>query len=405
MNYEVNKCPITDSELRFEYLDLGLQPIVNNLNNNIEESLTCPKYPLAIQLFEESKLSSLTYEIDPKILYEYYLYKSGTSQPYIEHCREMFEFVNYYLHLDESDLVLDIGGNDGTLLTTFKQIIPSLNVINIDASYNLTIESNLKGIPSICGFWGTDLAKQVNKKFELITTTNCFQHTAYINDFVEAIKMSLTPRGIWCLEFPYWKNSLETNQFDQIYHEHIYYYLLSPLKLLLDKHGLEIIKAVPYPIHGGTLRILIAHKGTWTPCNSVEQTLEKEKFEKEDYIAWGKRMKEHIIKSRDFLLGLKSQGYKIAGFGAAAKGCIYLNAMGINYEQIDYIIDDTDIKQNKFMPGLGIEVLNREILKTTNPDYILILAHNFADYIMGSLRKDGYKGKFILLIPEIKECE
>lgn len=407
-NYKsINKCPITGDNKKVIYLDLGLMPLVNNLNNTREESLNCSKYPLTVQLFEQSKLSSLTVEIEPNILYQHYLYKSGISQPYIEHCEEMFMFVDVYLNLNENHKILDIGGNDGTLLKTFLKKKPLLDVLNIDASENLTAEAKESGIPSINGFWGIKLAKEINTKFKLITTTNCFQHTVPIESFVEGISISLDKFGIWCLEFPYWKTSIETGQFDQVYHEHIYYYLIKPLSLLFDKYNLRIIKAIKYPIHGGTVRLLITHKGelgeAFQPCGGVQKLIDEEKFSIEDYISWGNKIQNNILESKKFILSLKNKGYKIAGFGAAAKGCTYLNAAKINYDIVDYIIDDTDIKQGKFVPGTGIEIVSREKLKTHPVDYIIILAHNFSDYIIKLLKQNGYKGKFIILLPEIKE--
>lgn len=408
-NYKViNQCPITGDDKSVVYLDLGMMPLVNNLNNTKEESLNCPKYPLAVQIFEKSKLSTLTVGVNPDILYSHYLYKSGVSQPYIDHCKEMFWFVDHYTMLTEKDHVLDIGGNDGTLLKTFLQTKSYLNVLNVDASANLTLEAEQNGIPSINGYWGADLAKKLNKKFKLITTTNCFQHTPPIEDFVEGISLSLDKFGIWCLEFPYWKTGVETNQFDQIYHEHVYYYLVEPLIELFKKHNLRIIKAVQYPIHGGTMRLLITHIGevgkAYQPCDySIPPTLKNENLTVNDYINWGKNIKDSIEESKQFIMSLKHKGYKIAGFGAAAKGCTYLNAAGINFNQIDYIIDDTNLKQGKFIPGIGVEVVSREVLNTNPPDYIIILAHNFSEYIINSLKQDGYKGKFIVLLPEIKE--
>jgi hypothetical protein len=407
-NYKIiEKCPITGNKESIVYLDLGLMPLVNNLNNTKEESLNCSRYPLAVQLFKESGLSSLTAEIDPNILYQHYLYKSGISQPYIDHCKEMFWFVDYYLQLKETDNILDIGGNDGTLLKTFLENKPFLKVLNIDASENLTKEAKENGIPSINDYWGAELAKKLGKKFKLITTTNCFQHTAPIDSFVEGISVSLDKFGIWCLEFPYWKTSIETNQFDQVYHEHVYYYLVNPLTKLLDKYNLQVIKSVSYPIHGGTMRLLISHKDemgkAWQPCQfSIPQILAAEKFTTEDYTKWGENIKNNIGKSKEFILSLKDKGAKIAGFGAAAKGCIYLNAAGIDYTMIDYIVDDTNIKQGKFVPGTGIEIVSREKLKSNPVDYTIILAHNFSDYIIKSLKQDGYKGKFILFLPKIE---
>jgi hypothetical protein len=403
----MEKCPITGDSDKIVYFNLGNIPLVNNLNDTKEESLTCPKYPLAVQLFKKSSLSTLTVEINPDILYQHYLYKSGVSLPYTEHCEEMFWFVDSYLHLKETDNVLDIGGNDGTLLKTILKKKPYLNVLNIDASENLTKEAESNGIPSLNAYWGKDIAKKLDKKFKLITTTNCFQHTAPIDSFVEGIAMSLDKFGIWCLEFPYWKTSIQTNQFDQVYHEHIYYYLLQPLKILLEKFGLRMIHCLEYPIHGGTLRLLISHKGelgkAWQPCDAAIDKFSNEEISlsNDSYIKWGEKTQDYINQCKDFILDLKAKNKTIAGFGAAAKGCIFLNAMGVNHEHIDYIIDDTNLKQGKFIPGTGIPVVGREVLKNSpQPDYIIILAHNFAEYIIKSLNSE-FKGKYIILSPKI----
>ena len=399
-------CPITGKENAIEYFNLGNLPLVNNLCYSRHESLTCSRYPLAVQYFPDSELSTLTHVINPDILYTNYTYKSGVSYPYIEHCEEMFQFLNIYLQLKAGDSVLDIGGNDGTLLKTFLSLKPGLDVLNIDASKNLTDLAIKNGVQSLNVFWNSDTASKVNRRFKLIVTTNCFQHTEPIESFVEGISVSLEKFGIWCLEFPYWKTSLETNQFDQVYHEHVYYYTLRPLVKLFEKYNLRIIKAVKYPIHGGTMRLLVTHIGevgkALQPCSySIPAILETEKIGLEEYLRWGKDIKLHIQRSRDFILDLKKKGKRIAGFGAAAKGCIYLNAMEITDEHIDYVVDDTNLKQGKYIPGTGIKVVDRSALKVQPPDYVLILAHNFAEYIIKSLALE-IKAKFIILLPRIK---
>ena len=407
----INTCPISNTNDSIIYLRLGNMPLVNNLNASREESMSCTKYPLSVQVFKDSGLSSLTLEIDPNILYSIYYYRSSVSQPYIDHCKEMFNFVDHYLDLQENDSVLDIGGNDGTLLKSFLEKKNYLDVLNIDASTNLIEESIKNNINSINAFWNLDLAKKINKKFRLITTTNCFQHTLDINSFVNAISISLDKFGIWCLEFPYWKNTVETNQFDQVYHEHIYYYLIKPISILLEKYNLRIIKVTKHDIHGGTIRLLISHIGDlgqeWQPCHySIPEILKLESnLTVDKYIEWGSSIEKTIKTCREYILNIKTKNKKIVGFGAAAKGCIFLNSQGLDYNHINYVIDDTDTKQNKFIPGTGIQILSRDILKQDNPDYILLLAHNFSEYIIKSLKYYGYIGKFIVLLPEIKEIE
>ncbi len=400
---QVTNCPITNDSERFTYIDLGDMPLVNNLCDTKEESLDCKKYPLAVQYFPKSKLSCLTENVDPNLMFSQYSYKSGVVKAYADHCKEMFWFVDTYLNLTQNDNVLDIGGNDGTLLHSFLQKKPYLNVLNVDASTNLTQLSRERGVPALNAFWGVETAKTLDKKFKLITSTNVFQHTPPIADFAEAISLSLDYKGIWCLEFPYWKTNMETKQFDQIYHEHVYFYLVKPLKQLFEKFGLEIIKAVKYPIHGGTLRLLISKKGDWDVCNGVDKIIKEEEIITEDYYKqWGQTISSHISYCNIFLNNLKQNNKNIIGFGAAAKGCIFLNSAKIDDTILDVVIDDTDLKQNKFIPGTGIQIKDRTYLKENKVDYILILAHNFKDVIIESLRNDGYDGEFIVLFPNVE---
>lgn len=403
---EVTNCPITGDSDRFTYIDLGLMPLVNNLSLTREESINCKKYPLTVQHFRKSKLSCLTENVDPNLMFSQYAYKSGVVKAFAKHCEEMYGFVNAYLSLKAGDKVLDIGGNDGTLLQTFLKKNSELDVLNVDASENITKLSEAKGVPTYNAFWGVETAKKLNKKFRLITSTNVFQHTPPIVDFVEAISMSLDKFGIWCLEFPYWKTNMETKQFDQIYHEHVYFYLIEPLKQLVEQFGLRIIKVVPQSIHGGSLRLLISHTGplgeAWQPCSYVDKFINDEQSITENYYKdWGYTIQNHIVDCTVFLKMLKIANANIVGFGAAAKGCIFLNSANIDHTILDVVIDDTDLKQEKFIPGTGIQIKSREYLKNNKPDYILILAHNFKDVIIESLRKDGYDGKFIILFPTI----
>lgn len=401
----VNTCPITGQTDSITYLDLGMMPLVNNLNSTREESLECQRYPLKINYYTDSKLSMLSHIVSPDVLFKNYFYKSSTSQPYIDHCRTMFNHVSSFVTLNRDDVVLDIGGNDGTLLFEFwKSSITPIWPINVDPS-NLSQLSDLKKIETHREMWSSATAPRIMKKrkAKIITSTNVFQHLEDIRDFVSAIRDSLDDEGIWCLEFPYWKKDLETNQYDQTYHEHIYYYLVTPLNDLFMQEGLKIIDISEQNIHGGTLRLIIKKKDHDIIDPIVSSYILNEiKFDKNFYMDWGNRTNLHIQDCQSFLDILKMCKNKIAGFGAAAKGCTFLNSCKLNYETISYVVDDTDLKQGKYIPGTGIEIVNRNRLIIDPPDYVLILAHNFSDYIMKSL-KPIYRGKFLVMFPTIQE--
>lgn len=400
----IDKCPITDSTESIEYFSLGNIPLVNNLCETKEQSFAADKFPLTLNYYPQSGLTSLNFAVDGNLLFSHYLYKSSVNKPYIEHCKTMFNHIQQYISVTDGTRFIDIGGNDGTLLHTFKSVTDKqILVLNVDPSKNLAEVSIEQGIPVLNEFFGIESILPYKNQIDVITSTNVFQHLKDIDSFVKAVEIALTDNGIWVLEFPYWLNSMLTDQFDQIYHEHMYYHTVAPLKLLMEKNGLRIVNVTEQNIHGGTLRLVITkNESSHISDKTIELFLQRESLYGIDfYKEWGTHIQECIEKSRNYLLDLKSQGKKIYGFGAAAKGCIYLNAMKVDNTIIDLVIDDTDLKQGKFVPGTGIEIVDRNILQTNPPDYVLILAHNFKDYIIESL-SETYSGKFIVLIPEIK---
>jgi cyclopropane fatty-acyl-phospholipid synthase-like methyltransferase len=399
---EIKECPITGDENPIKYFDLGNIPLVNNLSLTKDESFNVEKFKLNINYYMQSGLSSLDFAVDPELLFSHYLFKSGVNIPYHKHCKSMFSFIEDYVTIKNGTKIVDIGGNDGTLLDAFRgQTDKNLDMLNIDPSKNLTEICRNRGIPTINNFFTLELSNTIDGKFDIVTSTNVFQHLKDINSFVRGVFNILKDDGVWILEFPYWIHDMKTNQFDQIYHEHMYYHSIKPIKLMMIKHGLKIVNISKQNIHGGTLRLVICKESSKLEKDFTIECFSQfeKKYGLEYHIEWGMRIKEQIDKSKKFIKNLKNDGNIIYGFGAAAKGCIYLNAMELTDNDIEYIIDDTDIKQGKFVPGTGIEIVSRKILTKNKPDYILILAHNFADYIIESLR-DEYDGKFIVLIPE-----
>jgi hypothetical protein len=398
---KIENCPITGSGKSIEYLNLGNVPLVNNLCATREESFACQKYPLAIQLFPESNLTCLTEYVNKDNLFLNYLYRSGVNKPYLTHCARMYDYLSRLIDFKDKDLVIDIGGNDGSLLIEFRKENRNLHYVNIDCSESF-IEIN-KDVrieylnEYFCG------ETQLPYKAKLITSTNVFQHTEAIRSFVQGVERNLSNEGVWCLEFPYLLTTLANDNYDQIYHEHIYYYRLGNIIDLLKQEGLRVINVSYHDMHAGTLRVLsVKESSLRQPDSTILSFLNLERTLTEEYcIKWGKRTQEKIKTYKEFIIKLKSEGKSIACFGAAAKGCVFLNSCEIDYGMVKFIIDDTPYKQGKFVPGTGLEVVSRDILKTEKIDYLLILAHNFKDYIIESL-KNQYSGKFIVMFPDIK---
>jgi len=398
---KITKCPITGSNKSVPYLDLGNVPLVNNLCETKEESLSVEKFPLAIQFFPESKLTCLTDVVNKDDLFLNYLYRSGVNKPFLDHCAGMYDYLSRIMILGNNDIIADIGGNDGSLLVEFRKENRNPHYINVDCSKSFIEDNEKLGIEYVNEYFDKDT--QLPYKARLITSTNVFQHTEPIRSFVKGIERNLTNEGIWCLEFPYILTTLANDNYDQIYHEHVYYYCLQNIIDLLDQEGLRVVNVSYHDMHAGTLRVLSAKKSSIRqPDSTIQSFLNLEKTLTEEYcVKWGKRAKEKIQEFQYFIHKILSQGKSIVGFGAAAKGCVFLNSCEIDFNMIPFIIDDTPFKQCKYIPGTGIQVVSRDILKDMQPDYILILAHNFKDYIIESL-KDQYSGKFIVMFPDIK---
>jgi ubiquinone/menaquinone biosynthesis C-methylase UbiE len=374
-------------------LDLGTQPLVNNLCSSREESLSAKRYPLKAE-YQEDLTIHLDTEISPDILYKNYLYHSGVSKPYIEHCKKMFESIQ---HLN-TDVVIDVGGNDGTLLKTFKQQSNQFErLINVDASESFQKQNEDAGIEYICGFFNEEISLP---KANIITSTNVFQHTANIRSFVRGVQRHLDTNGVWVLEFPYTLTTLLTLQFDQFYHEHYYYWLLTPLQKLFHEYGLKIVDISEQNIHGGTMRLWIAKESSSFPVAKSLEDYKRKEFEL-SLSTFDLNVKKYVDKSKDFILNLHG---KTAFFGAAAKGCVFLNALEISVHNMpdSYVIDDTTEKQGLFFPGTGFEICNRQTLVDKPVDNIIILAHNFKDHIVKSLREFNFEGNIITMLPSVE---
>lgn len=398
---KIEQCPISGSEESKEYLNLGNVPLVNNLCTTREESLSCQKFPLAIQFFPQSSLTSLTEVVSRDGLFLNYLYRSGVNQPYLDHCVRMYDYLTKYIDFQAMDLVVDIGGNDGSLLVEFRKENRTLLYINVDCSKSfIEINQNL-GLQYICEYF--DENTRLPSKAKLITSTNVFQHLKEIRSFVRGVQRNLSNEGVWCLEFPYILTTLANDNYDQVYHEHVYYYCLKNIIDLLDQECMKVINVSYHDMHAGTLRVLSVKKSSRRqPDDTIDSFLNLEKTLTLEYCTkWGERTHQKIMMFQEFIAKIITEGKTIACFGAAAKGCVFLNTCGIDYTMVRFIIDDTPFKQGKFVPGTGIEVVSRSVLKDNHIDYILILAHNFRDYIIESL-KDQYSGKYIVMFPDIK---
>jgi len=315
-----------------------------------------------------------------------------------------------FKHL-KSNTIIDIGGNDGTLLKTFKRLEEDGNksnkenqqkrYINVDVSDSFQSINNKLGIEYYKAFFSDELNLP---KADIIISTNVFQHTKNIDIFLKGISKFLN--GVWILEFPYTLRTLEKIYFDQFYHEHFYYWLITPLEKLFKMYGLKIIYITENTMQGGSIRIWLTNKQPSSPeiIDVINSYKEKESILNLDL--FNSRVKKKI---QDDIKYIKELNGKTIFFGAAAKGVVYLNALGITSKTMpnSYVIDDTIEKQGLYIPGTGLKIYSRNKLSKDDVDNIIILSHNYYDYIVNSLRNDmslelSNKCKIMTMFPAIQ---
>jgi cyclopropane fatty-acyl-phospholipid synthase-like methyltransferase len=403
---EVTCCRICGSADLLGYLDLGLLPLANNLASSARDAKEMRRYPMQVQYCRDCSLSQLTVVIDPREMFSNYAYRSSISKTYVEHCRAMARSLRDSLGLEQGDLVVDIAGNDGALLAVFKDEL-GVRVVNVDPAGNLAAIAEAQGVPTITSFWGAEAADQViaeHGRPDLITATNVFAHVDDVRGFVLAAKNCLAENGTLMLEFPYAVDFIEHREFDTIYFEHLSYVLLEPVRRLAESLGMVVFDVQKQDIHGGTIRVFIGNKGRHAIQPSVAEFIAKEEDEGYHatavYEAWNTEIDELIADLVQQITALKKSGATVAAFAASAKGNTLLNACGFDSDTVDYIVDDTPEKIGRYSPGTGIPIVSRQVLAESPPDYLLILAWNFAkDIITSTGDFSAAGGKYILPIP------
>ncbi len=402
----VSKCRVCGNHDLTKYLDLGMLPLANNLADSAQEAIDMERFPMQVLYCRECSLSQLSVVIDPSALFSHYTYRSSINKGYVRHCRKMARSVKSMLHLEASDLVVDVAGNDGTLLVEFRDEL-GIDVVNVDPAENIAEISEKRGIETITKFWSKDVAQEIIEKHDrpkLITATNVFAHVDDVRGFLAAARHCLHAEGALLLEFPYAMDFINNREFDTIYFEHLSYVLIRPVVRLAAMEGLQLFDVQKHDIHGGTVRVFLGFEGVWEVQKSVQTFLEKEKqsgfHDVAIYREWSTEIDALIEDLAAQLRKLKRAGAKIAAFAASAKGNTLLNACRLDGAIVDYIVDDTPEKIGKYSPGTGIPIVDRSVLSGEPPDYLVILAWNFAREIIEST--SGFGGKYIIPIPAFK---
>lgn len=404
------KCRNCSHEIPNYFLSLGNSPLSNSYLSKEALSKYEVFYPLDVYFCDKCYLVQIgEFEKADKIFSEEYAYYSSYSKSWLEHCKKYTENVIERFSLNKSSFVLEIASNDGYLLQYFKE--KNIRVLGVEptGTAKTAIE---KGIETDITFFNTEYAKNLSKKDNLpnlIICNNVLAHNPNINDFVQGLKISLKEDGIITIEFPHLLSLLNENQFDTIYHEHFSYFSLYSSINLFKKYDLEIFDVEELSTHGGSLRLYIKHKedNSKEISINVSNILKKEDSFGIREISTYNQFNEKVQKvKRDFLkilIKLKEENKKIIGYGAPAKGNTLLNYCGIREDFIDFTVDMSPAKQNKYLPGTHIAINHPDIIKDYKPDYIVILPWNIKDEIIQQLEyTKEWNCKLIIPIPNLE---
>lgn len=415
INHDVNPgvldyCQITGSKNLFEAIDLGFQPSAGALLR--DDSFNDPEvyYPLRLLICPESGLGQLDHVVDGNTLFTNtnYVYRTGISAPLRDHMELITYEVIAKTHTPPKSLCVDVGANDGTLLSFFQKY--GMKVIGVEPTNMAKVAEKENNIKTIQKFFTEAVAKDIVKehgKAKIITFTNVFAHMATLGEVMRGVSALLDKDGTMVAESQYLLDVFEGNQFDEIYHEHVRIYSLKSLVKLFQYYGMEVFDAKRVRTREGSIRVYAGWKGKHPISPEVKEILKLEEkvglFKPE---AWAK-FKERVEKSRDQFLELahrvKREGLKLVADSCPTRGVVLVNYYGLNKSLLPYVaqLPGTE-KVGKYIPGTHNPIVSNEILLKEQPDYVLILAWHYADYIIKNWRAKGLKSKFIIPLPEFQ---
>ena len=372
----MRRCRICKSFRLKKVFSLGQQPLANKLLKQPEDKVKT--YPLDLYSCQHCTLLQLGKVVSKEEMYEEYYYIPSISKTNIQHFKELAKKLTRILDLKSGSLIVDIGGNNGSLLKQFRR----MRLVNVEPAKNIKVDPQ---IPTIRDYFNKEVAEAIVRtkgKAKLVTATNSFAHVDNLHEYLEALDILLDEDGVFFAQFPDSRNLLKENQFDTIYHEHLSYFTYEPLHHLFANTPFELWQITSDNIHGGSMQIWVRRRPKLL----------------EEFIKNADKIATDLF---DYLFSQKLDNKKIIGFGAAAKGTVLLNYCGLDNRTIDYIVDGTPYKQGKFVPGVNIPIYPESKLLEEKPGTIvLILAWNFKDEIMEKLKGRGFK--FVIPIPKVE---
>jgi SAM-dependent methyltransferase len=405
--YQRKTCRYCDEPLGSPFLDLGRQPLANNLPH--KEDAAKPEFhcPLSVVKCGKCHLVQLTHSVPSHLMFDEYLYVSSTTKTFRTHFAEYAEDVRSRLGDKKQPLAIDIGSNDGLLVSCYSKT--GMRGVGVEPAKNLASEANRQGIETLNRYFGEDSVKEIVAKYgkaDAVSANNVFAHIDDIQSVVRNVRDLLADDGFFVIEFAYLVTMLEKMFFDMVYHEHVCYIGVTALDLFMGRFGMEIFDIKEVDTHGGSLRVFIQKKGGPRKRTEIVGRFLKEEKDKgclEDkvYRDFGEKVLEFKKKLHQMLAEIKKHGKTVSGYGAPAKATTIVNFCELSPAQIEFIVDDNPLKQGRLVPGAKIPIVPSAYLNEHPTDYVLIFAWNFSREIISKIDHLRAKGvKFIVPLPE-----
>ena len=379
----VAECRSCSSRNLSRVISLGESPLANNLLHDIDEKYS--KYPLEMDYCEECHNCQLSYVVEPKEMFDDYLYVSSTSKQFVKHFEKAAIKYKVCFELNERSVLVDIGSNDGVALKPMKDL--GVQVVGVEPASNLARAANSKNLFTINSYFDEDAVALIKDRFQevdLVTASNVFAHSDHLREFTKNVFSILKDEGTFIIEVQYLVDTISKMTFDNIYHEHVNYWSVTSLNNFFKNLGFFINEVENIDTHGGSIRVYIQKFSAQD--KSVQEFLQREEEIGVNQIDFYKNFsaKVQMVKKnvKANLELLKQKHSVIAGYGAPAKATTALNYFGINDKYIDYIVEDNELKHEKYVPGVNIPIKNKSYLKTNKPEIVIVLAWNFFDSII-----------------------
>lgn len=370
-------------------LDLGTMPLANTYRPVVDPTGEV-RYPLVLARCLGCGLAQITETVPPEILFRDYLYFSGFSVAMGQHARALVERTRIERSLGPQSLVVELASNDGYLLRHY--VAAGVPVLGVEPARNIAVVAEQNGVPTIAEFFGRDLATSLavdGRRADVIHANNVLAHVPDLPGFVAGIRTLLKDDGVALIEFPHLLEMVRNLEFDTIYHEHLYYFSLGSLMVLLARHDLAVLRVERLALHGGSLLVHIGVPPVVQDASVDVIIAEEHHFGLDDprrYREFAAAVAELRGAVRRFADTLKADGRTIAGYGAAAKGTVLMQACGLDERHLDFVVDRSPHKQGRWMPGSRVPIRAPEALLQDRPDATLLFAWNFAEEILEQQR-------------------